>query len=77
MGATPKAKLPIDHYLRENFYIATSGNFRMQTLTEVMTEVSADRVLYAQYRQGNSSGQPNCAGEDAVGSFEDAVLPPD
>ena len=47
LGAKPKAKLPIGNYLRENFYITTSGNFRTQTLTEVIMEVSADRVLYS------------------------------
>lgn len=38
---------PIGHYLRENFYITTSGNFRTQTLTEVMLEVGSDRILYS------------------------------
>jgi 2,3-dihydroxybenzoate decarboxylase len=47
LGARPKAKLPIGHYLRENFYITTSGNFRTQTLTEVMFEVGAERILYS------------------------------
>jgi predicted TIM-barrel fold metal-dependent hydrolase len=47
LGARPKAKLPIGHYLRENFYITTSGNFRTQTLTEVMLEVGAERILYS------------------------------
>jgi gamma-resorcylate decarboxylase len=47
LGAKPKAKLPIGHYLRENFYITTSGNFHTQTLTEVMMEVGADRILYS------------------------------
>ena len=47
LAARPKAKLPIGHYLRENFYITTSGNFRTQTLTEVMLEVGADHVLYS------------------------------
>jgi predicted TIM-barrel fold metal-dependent hydrolase len=47
LTARPKAKLPIGHYLRENFHITTSGNFRTQTLTEVMLEVGADRVLYS------------------------------
>ncbi len=47
LGARPKAKLPIGHYLRENFYITTSGNFHTQTLTEVMLEVGADRILYS------------------------------
>jgi len=45
--ARPKAKLPIRHYLRENFYITTSGNFRTPTLTEVIEEVGVDRVLYS------------------------------
>jgi 2,3-dihydroxybenzoate decarboxylase len=43
----PKVKRPIGHYLRENFYITTSGNFRTQTLTEVMLEVGADHILYS------------------------------
>lgn len=43
----PKAKLPIGQYLRENFYITTSGNFRTQALTDVILEVGADRVLYS------------------------------
>lgn len=47
LAARPKAKLPIGYYLRENFYITTSGNFRTQTLTEVMLEVGADHILYS------------------------------
>jgi predicted TIM-barrel fold metal-dependent hydrolase len=47
LGAKPSAKRPIVHYLRENFYITTSGNFRTPTLTEVVAEVGADRVLYS------------------------------
>jgi 2,3-dihydroxybenzoate decarboxylase len=43
----PKAKLPIGHYLRENFYITTSGDFRTPALIDVITEVGADRVLYS------------------------------
>jgi gamma-resorcylate decarboxylase len=42
-----KAKQSMGHYLRENFYITTSGNFRTQALTDVMLEVGADRVLYS------------------------------
>ena len=42
-----RAKLPLAHYLRENFYITTSGNFRTQTLTNVISEVGVDRVLYS------------------------------
>ena len=47
LGARPKAKSPIGHYLLENFYITTSGNFRTQTLTEVILEVGAERILYS------------------------------
>lgn len=43
----PKTKLPISQYLRENFYVTTSGNFRTQALIDVMMEVGADRVLYS------------------------------
>ena len=43
----PKAKLPVAHYLRENFYTTTSGAFRTQALTDVILEVGADRVLYS------------------------------
>ena len=44
---TPKAKLPMSHYLRQNFYVTTSGTFRTQALTDVILEVSADRILYS------------------------------
>lgn len=47
LGAKPKARHPIGHYLRENFYITTSGNFCTQTLTEVIMELGSDRVLYS------------------------------
>jgi predicted TIM-barrel fold metal-dependent hydrolase len=43
----PKAKLPMAQYLRENFYITTSGNFHTPALANTMTEVGADRVLYS------------------------------
>jgi len=42
-----KAKRSMSQYLRENFYITTSGNFRTQALTDVMLEVGSDRVLYS------------------------------
>jgi 2,3-dihydroxybenzoate decarboxylase len=47
LGVRPKANHPIGQYLRENFHITTSGNFRTQTLTEVMLEVGSDRILYS------------------------------
>ncbi len=37
----------MSHYLRENFFMTTSGNFRTQALTNVILEVGADRVLYS------------------------------
>ena len=46
-SGSPRAKLPMSHYLRENFYITTSGNFRTQALTNVMSEIGAERVLYS------------------------------
>jgi gamma-resorcylate decarboxylase len=46
-GRGTKAKLSMGHYLRENFYITTSGNFRTQALTDVMLEVGPDRLLYS------------------------------
>ena len=47
LGSRPKANRPIGQYLRQNFYITTSGNFRTQTLTEVIDEVGTDRILYS------------------------------
>jgi gamma-resorcylate decarboxylase len=46
-SGAPRAKLPMSHYLRENFYITTSGNFHTQALTNVILEVGADRILYS------------------------------
>lgn len=42
-----QAKLPMGRYLRENFYITTSGVFRTQALADVMQEIGSDRVLYS------------------------------
>jgi len=41
------ARRSMSEYLRENFYITTSGNFRTQALTDVILEVGADRVMYS------------------------------
>lgn len=38
---------PVTHYLRENFFVATSGNFHTPTLLGVLLELGADRVLFA------------------------------
>ena len=41
------AKKPLSEYLRANFYLTTSGNFRTQTLVDAMLEVGADRILFS------------------------------
>ncbi len=38
---------PPSHYLAENFYLSTSGIFRTQALVNAITEVGADRILFA------------------------------
>jgi predicted TIM-barrel fold metal-dependent hydrolase len=43
----PKARLSMGQYLRENFYITTSGNFHAPALIDVILEVGVDRVLYS------------------------------
>ena len=41
------AKRKLAEYLRENFYLTTSGNFRTPTLIDAMVEVGADRILFS------------------------------
>ncbi len=41
------AQKPFAEYLRENFYLTTSGNFRTQTLINTMLEVGSDRILFS------------------------------
>jgi 2,3-dihydroxybenzoate decarboxylase len=41
------AKRTLTEYLRENFYLTTSGNFRDNTLHEVISEIGIDRVLFS------------------------------
>lgn len=38
---------PAAHYLRENFYVTTSGNFHTPSLIGTMLQLGADRVLFA------------------------------
>lgn len=38
---------PPSQYLRENFYLSTSGILRTQALLNALTEVGADRILFA------------------------------
>jgi 2,3-dihydroxybenzoate decarboxylase len=40
-------KLPPMHYLRNNFYLTTSGVFRTQALLDTMLEVGSDRILFS------------------------------
>jgi 2,3-dihydroxybenzoate decarboxylase len=50
ISRTPRgipAKKPLAVYLRENFYLTTSGNFRTPTLLDAMAEVGADRILFS------------------------------
>jgi 2,3-dihydroxybenzoate decarboxylase len=41
------ARRPMADYLRTNFYLTTSGNFRTSTLVDAMSEVGADRILFS------------------------------
>jgi 2,3-dihydroxybenzoate decarboxylase len=50
LSKTPRgitAKKTMTEYLRSNFYLTTSGNFRTQTLMAAMSEVGADRILFS------------------------------
>jgi 2,3-dihydroxybenzoate decarboxylase len=40
-------KLPPTHYLRQNFYLTTSGVFRTSALLDAMLEVGSDRLLFS------------------------------
>ena len=44
---TTKAKRPMSQYLRDNFYYTTSGVFHTPALTNVISEVGVDRVMYS------------------------------
>jgi len=41
------AKRPMAEYLRRNFYLTTSGNFRTPTLMDAIAEVGSDRILFS------------------------------
>ncbi|MCF6475756.1 amidohydrolase [Nonomuraea sp. MG754425] len=40
-------KQPPTYYLRNNFYVTTSGVFRSQTLLNTLLEIGSDRVLFS------------------------------
>jgi 2,3-dihydroxybenzoate decarboxylase len=41
------AKKKLDHYLRHNFYVTTSGNFCTPTLMNAIAWLGTDRILFA------------------------------
>ena len=41
------AKLPFSDYLMNNFYITTSGNFRLSPVLAAMVEMGSDRIMFA------------------------------
>jgi 2,3-dihydroxybenzoate decarboxylase len=42
-----KLNKPLAQYMRDNFYITTSGNFHTNTLNNVIAEVGIDRVMFS------------------------------
>jgi gamma-resorcylate decarboxylase len=42
-----KLKKPLAQYLKDHFYITTSGNFHTPTLKNVIEEVGIDRVMFS------------------------------
>ncbi|MGA2259717.1 MAG: amidohydrolase family protein, partial [Thermoguttaceae bacterium] len=50
IGIQPRgipAKRPLAHYLRNNFYVTTSGNFCTQTLINTILSLGSDRILFS------------------------------
>lgn len=43
----PKSLLPFSEYLHKNFYVTTSGNFRLSPLLNAMIEIGSDRILFS------------------------------
>jgi predicted TIM-barrel fold metal-dependent hydrolase len=61
------AKRKMADYLRENFYLTTSGNFRTQALINAILEVGSDRLLF-------SVDYPLEHMHEAVGWFDSASI---
>ena len=38
---------PVTFYLRENFYVTTTGAFRTQALIDTLLEIRPDRLLFS------------------------------
>jgi gamma-resorcylate decarboxylase len=50
LGVAPRGlavRHTFGHYLRTNFYLTTSGNFRTPALLNALQEVGADRLLFS------------------------------
>ncbi|MGK4585782.1 amidohydrolase family protein [Kitasatospora sp. HPMI-4] len=67
MGDLIKYRKPLTHYLNNNFYVTTSGNFHTQTLNATMAEMGSDRVLY-------SSDYPYESMREASDWFDNAAI---
>jgi hypothetical protein len=61
-GDLRKFKKPLTQYLRENFYVTTSGFFRTQALNAVLSEIGEDRVLFVGRRPVRIEGAINISG---------------
>ena len=42
-----KFKRPFSEYLQNNFYVTTSGNFRLSALLTAMLEMGSDRIMFS------------------------------
>ncbi|AXI80596.1 amidohydrolase family protein [Peterkaempfera bronchialis] len=67
MGDLIKFKKPLTHYLLDNFYVTTSGNFHTQTLNATLAEMGVDRVLF-------SSDYPYESMREAADWFDNAAI---
>jgi gamma-resorcylate decarboxylase len=67
MGDRIKTKEPLRHYLQTNLYVTTSGNFHTPALSNVLTELGADHVLF-------SSDYPYESMREAADWFDNADI---
>ncbi len=67
MGDLVKFGKPLTHYMLNNFYVTTAGNFHTQTLNATMAELGADRVLF-------STDYPYESMREAADWFDNAAI---
>jgi len=67
MGDRIKTKEPLRHYLQTNLYVTTSGNFHTPALSNVLTELGTDHVLF-------SSDYPYESMREAADWFDNADI---